>query len=264
MSRALFIAATGMKAQQTHMDVVANNLANVNTTGFKRGRADFEDLLYQTIRPVGASSANNSEVPTGIYLGYGSRPVSTSKIFSQGAAKPTGEWSDISIEGEGFFQVQMPDGTTAYTRAGAFKLSSTGQLTTPNGYALIPNISIPSDAIRDTIYVAENGTISYKTSGSVAATTAGQLQLVQFLNPAGLQAIGGNLFLESPTSGTPTAGNPGENGLGKTVGGMLEMSNVDVVEELVSMIIGQRAYEINSKAIRAADEMLETASNVKR
>lgn len=262
--RALYIAASGMKAQQINMDVVANNLANVNTTGFKRGRADFEDLLYQTLRPVGATATSTTEVPTGIYLGYGSRPVSTSKIFSQGADKPTGEWSDVSIEGEGFFQVQMPDGTTAYSRAGSFKLNSTGLLTTPEGNPVLPNVTIPVNAMRETIYVGTDGTITYKTAGAVATTTAGQLQLAQFLNPAGLEAIGSNLFRESPTSGAPTVGTPGQNGLGTTVGGVLEMSNVDIVDELVSMIVGQRAYEINSKAIQASDEMLQTASGIKR
>ena len=264
MSRALFIAATGMKAQQINMDVIANNLANVNTAGFKRGRADFEDLLYQTLRPVGASSTASTEVPTGIYLGYGSRPVSTSKIFSQGAYKPTGEWSDIAIEGEGFFQIQMPDGTTAYTRAGSFKLSSTGQVITPNGCPLLPNITIPANAIRDSIYVGEDGTVNYKTAGATAPTTAGQIQLAQFLNPAGLEAVGSNLYKESLTSGTPTIGTPGQNGLGATVGGSLEASNVEIVDELVGMIVGQRAYEINSKAIQAADQMLQTATEIKR
>ena len=264
MSRALFIAATGMKAQQINMDVIANNLANVNTTGFKRGRADFEDLLYQTLRPVGASATASTEVPTGIYLGYGSRPVSTSKIFSQGAAKPTEEWSDISIEGDGFFQIQMPDGTTAYTRAGAFKISSQGQLTTPNGDPLMPNITIPSNAVLSSRHVGEDGTVTYRTAGTAAPVTAGQIQLAQFMNPAGLEAVGSNLFLESATSGTPIVSTPGQNGVGKTVGGMLEMSNVEIVDELVGMIVGQRAYEINSKAIQAADQMLDTANQIKR
>jgi flagellar basal-body rod protein FlgG len=264
MSRALYIAATGMKAQQINLDVISNNLANVNTTGFKRGRADFEDLLYQTLRPVGASATANTEVPTGIYLGLGSRPVSTSKIFDQGSAKFTDNWNDIAVEGEGFFQVEMPDGTTAYTRAGAFQVNSQGTLTTPNGDPVTPTITIPPNAIQESISVGQDGTITYRMGGTTAPATAGQLQLAQFVNPAGLESIGSNMFAESSTSGPPQAGIPGQNGLGKTVGGTLEMSNVNMVDELVNMIVGQRAYEINSKAIGTADQMLETAVNVKR
>ena len=262
--RSLFISATGMKAQQINLDVIANNLANVNTTGFKRGRADFEDLLYQTLRPVGASATTNTQVPTGIYLGYGSRPVSTSKIFEQGAAKFTDNWSDIEIEGEGFFQVTMPDGTTAYTRAGAFKMDANGVLTTPNGDPVSPQITIPANA--QDVSVGGDGTITYRTGGAGAATiaVAGQLQLAQFVNPQGLEAIGSNLYVESVTSGTPQVGSPGQNGLGKTIGGNLEMSNVNIVDEMVDMIVGQRAYEINSKAIQTSDAMLETAANLKR
>jgi flagellar basal-body rod protein FlgG len=264
--RALYVSATGMKAQQINLDVVANNLANVNTCGFKRGRADFEDLIYQTLRPVGASATADTEVPTGIYLGHGARPASTSKIFNQGSAVFTDTWSDIAIEGEGFFQVELPDGTIAYTRAGSFKTNSEGTLTTPNGNPVSPQITIPPNAVHESISVGQDGTITYRVggAGAVAPATAGQLQLAQFVNPAGLEAIGSNLFVESATSGPPTVGTPGQNGLGKTVGGTLEMSNVQVVDELVQMIIGQRAYEINSKGIRVADEMLETAANVKR
>ena len=264
MMRSLYISATGMKAQQINMDVIANNLANVNTTGHKRQRADFEDLLYQTLRPVGASSTVDTEVPTGIYLGHGARPVSTSKIFTQGSATFTDVWSDIAIEGEGFFQVQMPDGTIAYTRAGAFKTDANGTLVTPNGNSVLPTITIPANAIQDSISVGQDGTVTYRVSGNQTPATAGQLQLAQFINPQGLEAIGSNLFLESATSGAPTVGSPSENGLGSTVGGTLEMSNVNMVDELVGMIVGQRAYEINSKGITVSDEMLETAVNVKR
>lgn len=263
--RSLFVAATGMKAQQTNMDVIADNLANVNTSGFKRGRADFEDLLYQSMRPVGAAATANTDVPTGVYVGLGSRLASTSKIFNQGAAKMTESWSDISIEGEGFFQIQMPDGTTAYTRAGAFKVDNNGNLVTLNGDQVLPAINIPSSVAQDTVYVATDGTISYRAAGtSTASTTAGQLQLARFINPAGLQAMGSNLFLETATSGPPVVGTPGLNGSGTTVGGMLEMSNVNIVDELVGMIFGQRAYEINSKAIQTSDQMLQTAVEVKR
>lgn len=264
--RALYISATGMKAQQINQDVIANNLANVNTTGYKRSRADFEDLLYQSLRPVGASVTADTEVPTGIYLGHGTRPVSTSKMFDQGAAKFTNKWNDIAIEGEGFFQVELPDGTTAYTRAGAFSLTSDGLLTTPNGNPVLPQITIPpGNVIRETLSVGQDGTISYMSPGNNTTNViAGQLELALFVNPAGLQAIGSNLFLESVASGQPTLGTPGENGLGKTVGGTLEMSNVSMVDELVGMIVGQRAYEVNSKGIRVVDEMLETAVNIKR
>ncbi|MFP4379907.1 MAG: flagellar basal-body rod protein FlgG [Candidatus Sumerlaeia bacterium] len=263
--RSLYISATGMKSQQINLDVISNNLANVNTTGYKKGRADFEDLLYQSIRPVGASATANTVVPTGIYLGHGSRPVSTSKIFTQGAAKPTGEWSDVAVEGEGFFRVELPDGNIGYTRAGSFKIDANGILTTNNGNPLADNIAIPVDGIeRDSIYVAADGTVNYKLAGVADAQQAGQLQLAQFVNPAGLEAVGSNLFLESASSGPATVGIPGENGLGTTLGGWLEASNVNIVDELVDMIVGQRAYEINSKGIQVSDEMLETAVNVKR
>jgi flagellar basal-body rod protein FlgG len=254
-----------MKSQQINLDVISNNLANVNTTGYKKGRADFEDLLYQSMRPVGASATANTVVPTGIYLGHGSRPVSTSKIFTQGPAKMTGEWSDIAVEGEGFFRVQLPDGNTAYTRDGSFKLDANGILTTSNGNPLLDNITIPIDGVdRSSIYVSADGTVNYSIAGVADAQQAGQLQLAQFVNPAGLKAVGSNLFMESPSSGPAVVGIPGENGLGTALGGWLEMSNVNIVDELVDMIVGQRAYEINSKGIQVADEMLETAVNVKR
>lgn len=262
--RALYISATGMKAQQITLDVISNNLANVNTTGFKRGRADFEDLLYQSMRPVGANATTNTVIPTGIYLGHGARPVSTSKIFTQGAAKFTDVWHDISIEGGGFFQVTLPDGRTAYTRAGAFQVDANGTLTTPNGDPLSPNITIPANSEPSSISVGHDGTVTYKIPGATAPVQAGQIQLASFINPAGLEAVGNNLFLESASSGTATVGTPGQNGLGTTLGGNLEMSNVNIVEELVDMIVGQRAYEINSKGITVADQMLETAVNVKR
>ncbi len=263
--RSLYISATGMKAQQTNMDVISNNLANVNTTGFKRGRADFEDLLYQTVRPVGASSSASTEVPSGIYLGLGSRLASTSKIFNQGAAKFTDNATDIAIEGEGFFQIELPDGRTGYSRAGAFQIDSTGTLVTPNGNPLLPRVTFPTNVNQDSIAVAPNGIITYRV-GSIANAPqqAGQIQLARFVNPAGLEAIGSNLFIESLTSGAPIVGEPNTEGFGQTMGGELEMSNVSIVDELVNMIFGQRAYEINSKGIQTSDEMLDTAVNVKR
>ena len=262
--RALYISATGMKALQTNLDVVSNNLANVNTTGFKRGRPDFEDLLYQAVRPVGASSSANTELPTGVYLGHGVRLASTSKLFTQGSGKFTDNWTDMEIEGSGFFQVQLPDGRTAYTRDGTFKTNNQGILTTSDGNPISPTITIPTTAVPDSISVSQDGIVTYKTAGATTTTQAGQITLASFINPGGLEAIGSNLFLETSSSGAPTVGNPSQNGLGSLQGGWLEMSNVNIVDELVDMIIGQRAYEVNSKAITTADQMLQTANEVKR
>lgn len=263
--RSLAISASGMKAQQVNIDVISNNLANVNTTGFKQARADFEDLLYQKLRPVGASATADVDVPTGIYLGLGSRPVSTAKIFTQGASKITESSTDVSIEGEGFFTIEMPDGRTGYTRAGAFKINVDGVLTTSNGNPVTPQIQFPANVNHDTIYVSPDGVVSFREgAGAESNVIAGQIELARFVNPQGLEAIGSNLFQETVTSGTAITGTPSEDGLGTTAGGMLEMSNVSIVDELVNMIFAQRAYEINSKGIVVADEMLETAVNVKR
>jgi flagellar basal-body rod protein FlgG len=262
--RSLYIAATGMKALQTNLDVISNNLANVNTTGFKRGRADFEDLLYQSARPVGASTSTSTELSTGVYFGHGVRLASTSKLFTQGSATYTENWTDMEIEGTGFFQVLLPDGRTAYTRDGAFKLNSSGILTTSDGNPVIPTITVPSTAVSDTISVSTDGIVTYQTAASTASVQAGQITLASFINPAGLQAVGSNLFLETSASGTPTVGNANANGLGAIQGGYLEVSNVNIVDELVAMIVGQRAYEVNSKAITTADQMLQTANEVKR
>jgi flagellar basal-body rod protein FlgG len=259
--RALFIAASGMRSQQINIDVIANNLANVNTSGFKKGRADFEDLFYQTLRAAGASASTNTEVPSGITLGYGSRAASTQKIFSQGDFKPTGEMLDIVIEGDGFFQITLPAGGTAYTRAGHFQQDSTGQIVTPNGDPLTPTITIPADY--ETILIASDGTVSSISQSGSTTTQIGNIQLANFQNPAGLNAIGSNLFLETSAAGAATTGTPGLNGLGQIRQGILEMSNVSMVDELVSMIIGQRAYEINSKAIQTADEMMQVAGQLK-
>jgi flagellar basal-body rod protein FlgG len=254
MNPALWAAKTGLDAQQTRMTVVSNNLANVNTTGFKRDRAVFEDLLYQTLRQVGAQSSQDTQYPTGLHLGTGTRVVATEKLYSQGSLTQTGNVLDISIEGRGFFQILLPDGSTAYTRDGSFKLDSQGNVVNAAGYALQPPLSIPSDT--QSITIGADGTVSVTQQGNASPQQIGTLQIVDFINSAGLQAHGGNLLLESAASGAPQVGNPGLNGLGSLNQGTLEASNVNVVEELVNMIEVQRAYEMNSKAISTTDQML--------
>ncbi len=254
MNSALWAAKTGLDAQQTRMSVVANNLANVNTTGFKRDRAVFEDLLYQTLRQVGAQSSQDSQLPTGLHLGTGTRIVATEKLYSQGSFSQTGNSLDLAIEGRGFFQILLPDGTTAYTRDGSFKVDAQGNVVNAAGYQLQPPLSIPADTVALTI--GADGTVSVNTQGQAAAQQIGTLQIVDFINAAGLQARGGNLMLESAASGTPQIGTPGLNGLGTLQQGALESSNVNVVEELVNMIEVQRAYEMNSKAVSTTDQML--------
>ncbi|ABL01042.1 flagellar basal-body rod protein FlgG [Pelobacter propionicus] len=262
MMRALWTAASGMQAQQKNIDVVAHNLANVNTTGFKRSRADFEDLIYQNQRSTGSPATNTTQVPTGIQIGLGTRLASVSKLFTTGDFSQTGNELDIAIEGDGFFQIQMPDGTTAYSRAGAFKKDDQGRIVTPNGDPLLPEIVIPNNTTK--IDIGSDGTVSATQSGQTTPTTVGTIQLALFANPAGLFSMGKNLYKETDSSGTPTTGTPGQDGLGTVAQGMLEMSNVSVAEEMVNMIIGQRAYEANSKAVQAADEMLQTANNLRR
>lgn len=257
MTSALWIAKTGLDAQQTRMSVITHNLANVSTTGFKRGRAQFEDLLYQNVRQVGGQTSQNTTLPSGLSLGTGVRNVSTAKIFTQGNVVQTNNSLDLSINGRGFFQVQLPDGTTAYTRDGAFQLDADGQIVTANGYLLQPQITLPANA--QTITIGSDGTVSVQVPGQVSQ--AGQLQIADFINPAGLQAIGQNLFLESTASGSPQTGTPGTNGLGPLAQGSLESSNVNVVEEMVDMIETQRAYEMNSKAIATTDQMLQYVNN---
>jgi len=255
MIRSLWIAKTGLDAQQTNIDVISNNLANVSTNGFKRSRPVFEDLLYQTLRQPGAQSSQQTQLPTGLQLGTGVRPVATEKIFTQGNLQQTGNSLDVAINGKGFFQILMPDGTTSYTRDGSFQVDSQGQLVTSSGYAVQPAITIPSNALSVTI--AKDGTVSVTQSGSTSPTQVGSLQLAGFINPAGLQNIGENLFQETAASGTPSANTPGTNGLGALNQSYVETSNVNVVEELVNMIQAQRAYEINSKAITTSDQMLQ-------
>ena len=262
MIRALFTAATGMQAQQLNVDVIANNLANVNTTGFKRSRADFQDLLYQTLRQPGAASSNQTEIPTGIQLGLGTRTAAVQKLFIQGDFQQTQNQLDIAIDGDGFFQVKHPNGDTVYSRAGAFKLDSQGRVVTSDGYPLEPEISIPSNAT--SITIAPDGTVSVLQSGKQTAQQVGQIRLVNFANPAGLSGLGRSLFRTSSASGEPQEGTPGAEGMGPLSQGFLEVSNVSVVEEMVNLITGQRAYEINSKAIQAADEMLQVTTNLRR
>ncbi len=262
MIRALWTAASGMESQQKSIDVVANNLANVNTAGFKKSRADFQDLMYQNLKTTGSPSTNTTQVPTGIQIGLGSRLAAVTKIFTTGDFSQTGNELDMAIEGDGFFQIQLPDGTTAYSRSGAFKKDNTGRVVTSDGYPLLPAITIPANATKTSI--GNDGTVSVLQAGQNTPTQVGNIQLVLFSNPAGLSAQGKNLFIESEASGAPTTGTPGQTGLGTIAQYFLEMSNVSVMEEMVNMITGQRAYEVNSKAVQAADEMLQTANNLKR
>jgi flagellar basal-body rod protein FlgG len=259
MHPALWIAKTGLDAQQTQMGVITNNLANVNTTGFKRGRAVFADLLYQTVRQPGAQSSQDSQLPSGLMLGTGVRPVATEKLFTQGNIVQTSNPLDLAINGRGFFQILLPDGTRGYSRDGSFQLSANGELVNSSGFALDPGLSIPEQTL--SVTVGADGTVSALVSGEASPTEVGQLQLADFINPAGLQPMGENLFLETAASGNPQSGSPGENGLGTLVQGSLESSNVNVVEELVNMIETQRAYEMNSKAIATTDEMLAFVTN---
>ena len=263
MLRSLWTAASGMESQQMNIDVISNNLANVNTVGFKRSRADFQDLLYQTVKSAGTSSSANTQVPTGIQIGLGSKAVAVQKLFTQGGAQKTGSELDLAIEGEGFFQILQPNGELAYTRAGGFKLDSNGRIVTSDGYPLNPEMTIPIDTTSITIGL--DGTVSVIAAGiQTTPTEIGKIQLADFSNPAGLSGIGRNLFIETFASGTPTTGVPGENGIGSISQGYLEMSNVSVIDEMVNMIVGQRAYEVNGKAISTADEMLQTANNLRR
>jgi flagellar basal-body rod protein FlgG len=262
MIRALYTATTGLEAQQLNIDVIANNLANVSTTGFKRSRPDFEDLLYQTLREPGAPATSTTQVSTGIQVGLGVRPAAVQRVQLQGDFVETGNPLDVAIEGEGLFQVTLADGSTAYTRSGAFKLDSTGTVVTSEGDALAPQITIPQGV--EAINVGNDGTVSVNLAGQTAPSQVGQIQTVRFANPAGLRAEGRNLLTETDTSGTPQLGTPGQDGLGSLAQGFLESSNVSVVEELVSMITAQRAYEINSRAVSAADDMLRTAAALGR
>jgi flagellar basal-body rod protein FlgG len=259
MNQALWVAKTGLEAQQTRMGVITNNLANVNTTGFKRDRAIFEDLMYQTVRQPGAQTSQNSQLPSGLMLGTGVQTVATEKLFTQGNIVQTGNSFDLAINGRGFFQVTRPDGTTAYSRDGSFQVDSQGQMVTSSGFVVQPGITIPQGT--QSLTVGADGTVSAQVTGNAAPVQIGTLQLADFINTAGLQPIGSNLYQETAASGSPQAGTPGLNGLGPLTQGAVESSNVNVVEELVNMIETQRAYEMNSKAISTTASMLQYLNN---
>ncbi len=262
MNQALWVAKTGLDAQQYSMNAVTNNLANVNTVGFKKSRAVFEDLMYQTVRQPGGQSSEDSTLPSGLMTGTGVRSVATQKIFSEGGVIQTDNEKDMMISGRGFFQILMPDGNTGYTRDGQFQLDADGQIVTSNGYPLASSITVPTDAKPGSLTVGSDGTVTVVKSGSVEPSQIGKMELADFVNPAGLQPIGDNLFIETAASGAPQTGNPGSNGLGTMIQGALEGSNVNVVEELVNLIETQRAYEMNSKAISAVDSMLQYSDQV--
>lgn len=255
MIRSLWIAKTGMEAQQTQLDAISNNLANVSTNGYKKSHAVFEDLMYQNLRQAGGNSSEQTVLPTGLQMGLGTRAVATARSFAQGNLQQSTNPLDVAVKGNGFFQVQMPDGTTGYTRDGSFQVSSQGQLVTNNGYVVNPGITIPTNA--QSVTIGADGTVSVAIPGQATPQTIGQLQLANFVNPAGLEPKGQNIYAETAASGTPTAGTPGANGMGQLQQGFVETSNVNVVEELVSMIQTQRAYELNSKAISTSDQMLQ-------
>ena len=255
MMRSLWISKTGMEAQQTQLDHISNNLANSGTNGYKRSHAVFEDLMYQNLRQAGANSSEQTQLPTGLQVGLGTRAVATSRQFSQGNLQQTTNTLDVAIKGQGFFQIQMPDGTTGYTRDGSFQTDANGQLVTNNGYVVQPGITIPANA--QSVTIAPDGTVSVALPGQAVPQQLGQLQLASFVNPAGLEPRGQNLYAETAASGTPNAGAPADNGFGSLAQGFVETSNVNVVEELITMIQTQRAYELNSKAIQTSDQMLQ-------
>jgi flagellar basal-body rod protein FlgG len=260
MIRSLWTGTTGMSSQQLNIDVIANNLANVSTNGFKKSRADFQDLLYQTMKVPGSQSSTDTQSPTGILVGVGVKPAAVSKIFTQGDLIQTDNELDVAIQGEGFLQVQLPDGTTSYTRCGAMKRDSSGRLTNSDGYLIIPSITIPDGAQQITI--SETGIVSAILGTDKTSTELGTLELATFTNKGGLSAMGKNLFLETSASGTPQTSTPGINGYGTLLQNYLEGSNVNIVEEMASMITTQRAYEINSKTIQTSDEMMKTTNNL--
>jgi flagellar basal-body rod protein FlgG len=262
MTRGLWTAASGMAAQETNIDVIANNLANVNTTGFKSSRVDFQDLYYQTVRQAGAATADGSQIPSGVQVGLGTRPAAVQKLFTAGDLRQTGNQLDVAIEGDGFFALTGPDGNPVYTRDGSFKLDGTGKLVNTDGYSLETAVTIPAEAL--SVSIAADGTVSVTTPSSSTPQQIGQIQIARFLNPAGLNNAGHNLFTPTAASGTATTGAPGSQGFGGLAQGTLEMSNVKIVDEMVNMIVAQRAYEINSKCIQTADEMLSLANNLRR
>lgn len=262
MIRALWTAATGMNVQQINLDVVANNIANVNTHGFKKSRADFQDLMYQTLRLQGVRTEGGNQIPTGIQIGHGARLASVQKIFTQGDLQETQNELDLAIQGNGFFQVILPNGERAYTRAGTFKKDAEGRIVTSDGYLLEPTITIPQNAVQ--ISIEADGTVSVIVQGGRTPQQIGTIEIAVFPNPAGLKAIGRCLFAETDSSGAPITGKPGDSGFGTILQGYVELSNVNVLQEMINLIISQRAYEVNSKAVQAADEMLQMANNVRR
>ncbi len=264
MMRALYTAATGMGAQQINVDTIANNLANVNTAGFKKSRVDFQDLLYQQIRMAGASSSDTTQVPTGINVGLGVRPVATQKMFTPGLPKLTSQPLDVRLDGDGFFQIELPEGELGYTRDGSFKLDNERRVVTGDGYLLEPNITIPENVRYEDISIAPDGTVQVLVAGESTPTDLGQITVATFVNPAGLTATGSNLFKQSPASGDPNVGTPGTEGRATLEQGSLEMSNVAVIDEMVDLITAQRAYDVNSKSIQTSDEMLGLANSLKR
>ncbi len=260
MNLSLYSAATGMEAQQLNLNTIANNLANVNTPGFKRSKIEFQDLLYQRPRGVGTETGGGNLVPTGVEVGNGSRVAATAKVFTQGQVNATGEKLDVAIQGDGFFEVQRPDGTIAYTRDGSFKLSPTGQVTNNDGLPILSGFQpIPPGAT--SVNISESGEVTVQ---SATGSQTFRVALTRFANPSGLRSLGGNLFEETSASGTPEAGQPGEQGFGHVLQGYIEMSNVNIVEEMVNLIVAQRAYEINSKSIQTSDEMLQSVAQMKR
>ena len=255
MMHSLTTAATGMQAQQLQLDTISHNLANVSTNGYKKSHAVFEDLMYQNMRQAGANSSEQTQLPTGLQVGLGVRAVANARSYTQGNLQQTGNNFDLAIKGQGFFEVQMPDGTNAYTRDGSFQIDATGRIVTNNGYVVQPGITVPATA--QNVTIAPDGTVSVSLPGQATPQTIGQIQVANFVNPAGLDPKGENLFAETAASGTPTTGAPGTNGMGSVQQGFVETSNVNVVEELVAMIQTQRAYELNSKAIQTSDQMLQ-------
>ncbi|WP_374587591.1 flagellar basal-body rod protein FlgG [Ideonella dechloratans] len=260
MLRSLWISKSGMEAQQTQLDHISNNLSNVATTGYKRSHAAFEDLIYQNLRQSGASSSDQTQLPTGLQVGLGTRAVATARDFTQGNLQQTGNNLDVAINGKGFFQITMPDGTTSYTRDGSFKLDNQGQIVTNNGYLVQPGLTVPANA--KSVTVGADGTVTVTVPGQTAPQTIGQFQISSFINPQGLDPLGQNLYAETASSGTPNSGAPQADGLGTLQQGFVETSNVNVVEELVQMIQTQRAYELNSKAVSTSDQMLQRLSQL--
>ena len=262
MIRSLWTSATGMQAQELNIDVISNNLANVNTCGFKKSRAEFQDLLYETMRAAGAASSADTTIPTGVQLGHGSRPAAVQKMFNQGDFQNTENELDWAIEGDGFFQIELPNGEISYTRCGEFKLDADGRIVNVDGFLLVPQFTVPTDTV--SITVGMDGTVSVIQADDPIPSEIGTIQLARFVNPSGLRSLGRNLLVPTEGSGDEIVGTPGEDGFGTISQGFLEMSNVSVVDEMVSMITAQRAYETNSKVIQTADDMLQMANNLKR